>query len=1197
MSNEKPKNQLQDFYVAGVGTSAGGIEALTSLLGSFTGDKLNLSVIVVQHLSRNHKSELTAILARQCKWPVVTAEDDATVLPRHIYVTPPNKSILYSSGKIKLDELSPNDSHAPSINEFFISLAEGEKQHAIGIILSGSGHDGAEGIMAIKEQNGFAIAQSPESAQHADMPLAAIQTGTLDLILHPSKMFEEMTYYIVNHRVIAGITPSQKSVDFIFDLLSKRSGVDFSQYKSNTMMRRIEKRIEALNVRNMSEYYQLLRQNALELDTLFDTVLIGVTEFFRDPEAFEKIKSLLNTRLRERRHNDSIRIWCVGCATGEEAYSIAILLHELLGSEIYNFQFQVFASDIGERALSFARKGIYSEKALRKIPPDLLEKYFDKNKYGFEVKKNIKQNILFSRHDITNDPPFVKLDLVVCRNLLIYFNTYLQKETLRIFNYALKEDGLLFLGKSESVSVLADLFAKTEGMKIFRKIEPPVPLNLRFSRYRMTIDARDDKSKTANRNLSLVDIAKETFYYQNKDPFIILSEQGDIKEAQGSLRLYIEINQGATNTNIFKMANKELVTEIRSLLAQGKKNNSNQITSHVIKFTLFEKQYYVRLKLTPLIYPSGGLMHYILAFEAVNPDETYLQLSRKFTDKGFEDFRIKELEQEVTSLREHLETFTEELETSNEEMQAMNEELQSANEELKSANEELETSNEELQSINEELHTSNAQLRFANNALIEKEAELKNAKNTIERNERLYRTISENIPNGIVGILNDRFEMEYTAGKGLDIYNIRLHDLLHKNPQKKGPLQAERKKLIEAFTNTLTGKSCTVEFTFEDRWYTLQTIPLNDSDSKKKVMYLTQDITNVKQNELKFITLAENIPNLCWMAKPDGAIYWYNSRWYEYTGTTLEEMEGWGWESVHDPKMLSVVKDKWESSIKERKPFEMVFPLKGKDGGYREFLTRIVPVFDNSGNLWQWFGTNTDISEREKLAKLKDEFIGIASHELKTPITSIKGYFQLMEMTLDSGGNVPFETLVKRAGKQVDKLTRLIHDLLDVSKIQAGKLEYDFSDFPIEPFLNDCVNQLSQQLNEHTIILQGDLDAKVFGDRVRLEQVVVNLISNAVKYSPNSVKVVVEASRTDHQLKICVTDFGIGIPEDLKPHVFERFFRVEKTSHNYQGMGLGLYICSEIIKRHDGKIGFDSEEGKGSVFWFTIPIAANGEII
>ncbi|KKM74890.1 hypothetical protein LCGC14_1395850, partial [marine sediment metagenome] len=650
-----------ELYIIGVGTSAGGIDALTKMLNSFNGDTLNIAVIIAQHLSPAHKSELASILSRQCSWPVVTVEEAMRVEAKRIYVTPENKKVIYTNKTLKLEELGEKHTYSPNIDDLFISIAENERSHAIGVVLSGTAKDGSKGIKTIKEYGGFTIAQAPKSAQFDDMPLAAIRTGMVDVVSHPSKIFDEISYYIKNHRIIKHIVPTKKGIDLIFELLSKQSGTDFSQYKQSTILRRVDKRMEALRLPDLNEYYQFIKQNPVELDRLFETVLIGVTEFFRDKVAFTALSEQITNILGQKHDNDPIRVWSVGCSTGQEAYSIAIVFQELLEHETMNFQLQIFASDIDERALAIARKGVFSAEAVASLTPVMLEKYFDRTDDGYEVKKTTKQHILFSRHDITNDPPFVKLDLVVCRNLLIYFNNDLQKDALRVFNYALRPNGILFLGKSESVSVAPQLFSKIEGTKIFRRVQSGTRLNLSFSRYRPKLE-EDETDVGQNSFMSLVDVAKEALYYSAKNPFVIISETGEIKESQGSLRKYIELSPGSMDANIFKMANKELVMEIRILLGKVKKTSKAQ-SGTVIEFILYEQVNHVRMDMMPLAYPSDGSRMYILSFENINLESTgYLKYAKKLSKDDFENLRIRELELELESLRFQLQTFSEELE-------------------------------------------------------------------------------------------------------------------------------------------------------------------------------------------------------------------------------------------------------------------------------------------------------------------------------------------------------------------------------------------------------------------------------------------------------------------------------------------------------------------------------------------------------
>ncbi len=841
----------EETYVMGVGSSAGGLNALSRLLASFNGTTHSFCVVVVQHLSPDYKSELTSILSRRCKWPVEVVESGCSLKPHRIYVTPPNCTITMKGEKVLLEELPPNYKNAPSVDRFLSSLALEKRQYAIGAILSGFGHDGTEGMQDIKKHGGFTMAQAPVTAEYPDMPQSAIDGEVVDMILDPAVMYDEVTHYINNHRVLRSTTPRERSLDAIFDLLAKRSGTDFSKYKSSTIMRRMDKRIEALRLPSHTEYYKMIRQNPKELDVLFETVLIGITEFFRNGEHFDALREELKLLLEEKRPGDNIRVWSVGCATGEEPYTMAMIVSELLGESSDNYQVQIFGSDIDERALNKARRGVYSAKSVEKLPAEYISKYFEKTEGGqkYQIRKTLKKNVLFSKHDITNDPPFVKLDLITCRNLFIYFNNALQKETLRIFHYSLSENGLLFMGKSESITPASDLFVKVNKFKVFRKAESAKAYSLKFSRYKTDFgqDKNKDNKKTPVRNMSILDIAKETLYHANENPFVIIDEEAEIKEVQGSLRLYLEIGQGPMNNNLLKMSNREMSLEIRGLLAKARQSGEIQV-GNVIRFTLFDQLNFVRIKVLPFIYPTGESGHYLVFFERIEPDDSYLRLTEEVSNTDFADHRINELEQELNFAREYMQMFTEELETNNEELQSLNEELQSANEELKSSNEELETSNEELQSANEELSAANNELRLSNEIIIEREEDLKVANLEIARNEMLYRTISENIPNGTVGILNEHLEVEYLAGQGMARYNIDLQSVKGKKLHELNPSESEQKKLYKIFSDTQAGKSCKAEFSYENHVYSLRTLPLKlDEYSDAKVLYLTQDITEQKE--------------------------------------------------------------------------------------------------------------------------------------------------------------------------------------------------------------------------------------------------------------------------------------------------------------------------------------------------------------
>ncbi|MDX1461729.1 MAG: CheR family methyltransferase [Marinirhabdus sp.] len=850
----KEESSSNDLYVVGVGASAGGLDAITKFLSSFNGVKADFCVVVVMHLSPEYKSELSSILNKRCKWPVKTVTNTEKMQPHHIYVTPHNSDVHLDKDTLHLDALPPKYAHAPSIDIFFQSLAETKKTRAVGIVLSGFGSDGTKGIRAIKQKGGFTIAQLPETAEHPDMPKNAIQSNTVDVVIPAEQMFDEIEQYITNSYAIAKSNPARKSVEAIFELLERRSGTDFSLYKPSTIMRRINHRMANLQIETLIEYYSMIKNSPKELDVLFETVLIGVTEFYRDKKAFHQLQKHLETMLEDKKPGDSIRIWSVGCATGEEPYSIAILLDQILGSAVNQYHIQIFASDIDERALNFGRKGVYREESLKNLDKGLVKKYFSPTENGhFQISKEIKQHALFTRHDISNDPPFVKLDLVVCRNLLIYFNNDLQKQSLQIFHYALRPKGMLFLGKSESVSAVQDLFSKSDSHKIFFKAEASLGYDLRFSRFKQNkaIYDRVDK-QSRNRNMSLVDAAKETLYYKYRHPFVIVNEQAEIKEVHGSLRMYLEIGQGTMNANLYKMANQELVTVLKAVHAQVKKTGV-QHQSHIVKFNLYGNDHYVQIRIVPFIYEIKEAQYFLVIFEKIEPSEQVLELQKKLETADFVDLRIKELEDELATNREHLQIFMEELETTNEELQTINEELQSANEELKSSNEELETSNEELQSANEELNTANYELRVTNESLIEKEKELKAEKAISEQNELIYRTIAENIPDGSVGIVNEDLVLEFRAGRGT--YDDNPKDWIGKRMPDLNPSKKEAKRLERLCKATLEGVPGNMEVVYNGRYYVVKTVLFEmPNNMGKKILYLSQEVTTNKRNQIKLET-------------------------------------------------------------------------------------------------------------------------------------------------------------------------------------------------------------------------------------------------------------------------------------------------------------------------------------------------------
>ncbi|KPQ00978.1 MAG: chemotaxis signal relay system bifunctional protein-glutamate methylesterase / methyltransferase Che [Bacteroidetes bacterium HLUCCA01] len=725
--------------VIAVGASAGGLEALKEFLASLPSDIGNASVIIAQHLSPTHKSMMVQLLSKDARLSVAEAIHEQPVEPNTVYITPPDKQIIIAGGRIRLRKPDAGVGPKPSVDTLFYSLCDQQLYNAIGVILSGTGTDGAAGSRAIKECGGYVLVQDPATAKYDGMPQATIQTGMYDAVLAP----EQMGAYILRHlhdgpEPLAQDTESIKTdehLERIFEMLSDRTGTNFMHYKRATIARRLKKRLEALKIRDIPSYLAYLEANPPELDVMFQSILIGVTEFFRDNEAFEVLTRHLHQLLSEKSLQDPVRVWVPGCSTGEEAYSIAIIIHEYYGRSGDDQRIQIFATDIDEDAVRKGRTGIYSREALKNMPEAYVTKYFRKRSDGtYELDKYIRSMVLFSKHDITRNPPFLKLDLISCRNLLIYFGDVLQKQVMPIFHYALNSEGLLFLGKSETVGQFSDLFGTLDAKsKLFaRRVgrnQNPIKFAT-FQHFRKPLASRDHVQPQRVREMTVDEMVRETLFNTYEHPYVVIDSEYNIVESNGDVRLYLSLPSGSMQSNLLRMMNHELQIEGRSVISKAI-TTMETVRSSIRKFLLYEKVYYVRITCKPMLFKRHAENLFIVIFERLDI-EAFLEKGAVASEGDLVDNRVQELEHELAITKEHLQTYIEEIETSNEELQSLNEELQSSNEELQSSNEELETTNEELQSTNEEIQIAYSELDASKKEVDSQEQQLRR----IEKNQR-----------------------------------------------------------------------------------------------------------------------------------------------------------------------------------------------------------------------------------------------------------------------------------------------------------------------------------------------------------------------------------------------------------------------------------------------------------------------------
>jgi len=706
----------RNIYIVGLGASAGGFEALQKFLERIE-ENGNILYVIVQHLDPNQPTLLGNLLGKYTKLPISMIEDGIIPLPNNIYFCPPNKDLTLKNNRFILTEPQEKAYPKPSINKFFESLAIEKKEKAIGVILSGTGSDGAKGIEFIHKFGGIALAED-EGAKYFSMPKAAIDTGMVDSVLPPELLCESIPLVIEDREYFIKQYEVKGSVYKIFDLLNKKIGIDFSSYKENTIFRRIKKRMGETKKIEIEDYIEFLKTEPDELEKLKNELLIIVTSFFRGEEAFLELEMNLEALIRSKDEH-ILRVWVTACATGEEAYTVAIIIKEILKRLDIDKKVTIFATDISEIAIEGARNKSYSVEQMAGVKSEFVTKYFDEHSTGFRPKKEIRDMIIFSKHDIIKDPPFSNLDLISCRNLLIYFNNDLQKNIMGAFYYALKFGGLLFLGQSETIGTLGHLFSTVHSKnKLYKKtsdigILPPE--GLRFGK-QSTFTSNSERNIQEKNKIVEIDfsINKAVSKEFGKNGLVIDGNTNHILFYKGDTTEFISQPKGINTNDIFRLAKDYLKLDLRATLNEAKKKKSF-VSSKKIKLLPFnEVNFYILILIFPLDSNKLGDNTFFIIFDKIE-EKSLLKTGDKFEPSNSNELSI--LEDELASLKERLQITIEELETSNEELQSTNEELQSTNEELQSTNEELETSNEELQSTNEELQTVNDELSFKNGEL------------------------------------------------------------------------------------------------------------------------------------------------------------------------------------------------------------------------------------------------------------------------------------------------------------------------------------------------------------------------------------------------------------------------------------------------------------------------------------------------
>jgi two-component system CheB/CheR fusion protein len=962
------------FPIVGIGASAGGLEAFEQFLRNVP-ERTDMAFVLLQHLDPTHKAILVELLQRACKMPVVQVQDRMRVEPGRVHVIPPKRDMSIVRGVLHLWPLAT--ARGLPIDFFFRSLAEDRGERAIGVVLSGMGSDGTLGLGAIKEKGGATFAQSVSSAKFSAMPRSAVEAGFVDVVAPvaelPARIISYLQHASTLPREVLFEDKQHSALEKVFVILRAQTGNDFSQYKRSTICRRIERRMGLHQIDQVAGYVRFLRENPKETELLFKELLIGVTSFFRDAPAWEHLKTDVLRQLIEAREGSRVlRAWVPGCSTGEEAYSLAMVLKEALDERKHGapLTVQVFGTDLDGDAIETARQGVYPANIAADVSAERLRRFFIQDERGYRVSKEIREVVVFAPQNIVMDPPFTKLDVLCCRNLLIYLSPELQKKLIPLFHYALSPGGILFLGSAETVGYFGSLFGPVDGKtRLYRRIDSavmatPVEFPSSFTAAPTPLEAAAEGgagAKGAPANLQSV--ADRIIVQRFAPASILTTDKGEILYIGGRTGKYLEPAVGRANLNVLAMAREGLRYELSAAFSTALRED-RAVTLHGVRVGNNGGTQNVDVTVEKLSEPRDlrGTVMIVITDAPSFPEPPASERTRRVPLNA----RMAVLERELQHSREELQTTREEMQTSQEELKSTNEELQSTNEELQSTNEELTTSQEEMQSMNEELQTVNHELQAKVDELSRSNNDMKNLLNSTDiatlflDGELLVRRFTTQTAKLIKLIPGDT---------GRPITDIAT-DLEYPD------LSEDAREVLR----TLMFKERQVAAR-DGRWFTVRLLPYRTLENVIDGVVITfTEVTATKRLEAtlreqagEFRQMAESLPTLVWGCRADGACDYLSPQWLQYTGVAESEGLGYGWLDQVHPDDRGRVRDEWRGMARSGAALDTEFRIRGAAGAYRWFTTRSAPIRDGRGHIARWYGISTDVDDLKRTADVRQQ--------------------------------------------------------------------------------------------------------------------------------------------------------------------------------------------------------------------------------
>ena len=1195
----------RSFFVVGIGASAGGVAALRRFF-SHVEPHNDMAFVVIQHLSPQHESNLPALLQSQTTVPVTQVNEEVSIEPNHIYVIAPNKYLLMADGRIRVTQPEMMRGSHTSIDLFFRTLGDAYGKDAIAILLSGAGTDGTFGLRRIKEAGGFIIAEDPSEAEYPEMPRSGINSGLVDLVLPVAEMADKLRglrdgaqqlQLPPEQDEVATSAVDEATLREILVLLRLRTGHDFTQYKRPTLMRRIARRMQVRELRDLGAYLSFLHGSPEELEALFRDVLITVTNFFRDGDCFEVLEQQVIPKLFEgKRADDQVRVWSVGCATGEEAYSLAMLLSEYASHLPEPPKLQVFATDIDERAIAEGRDSRYPATITLDVSPERIQRLFVKEGDRYKVRKELRETVLFAVHNVLRDPPFSRLDLISCRNLLIYLNREMQERILGIFHFALRLNGHLFLGNSESAETVPSLFMPIDKKRRIYARRPTTNFDDQIAGQWVTSRWQPppaEQQGTSDRSVRSAGELHQEVVEQIAPPSILINEDFEIVHISAHSGRYLRISGGEPTRNLLKLVHPDLRPDLHAALLEARtRAPAGAVGSRQLSVELEGKPCWVTLtvrKATGM--PEAARDFYLVIFDEATAIASVVSASETGDGRGMET--VRRLEEELQHTKEQLRLTIEQYETSTEELRASNEELQAINEELRSATEELETSKEELQSVNEELTTVNQEYR-------EKIEEVGRANSDLQN-------LMASTDIGTI-FLDRALQIKRYTPRAQELFNIvgadigrPLQHFTHKLDYESLPADAQEVlHTLQTVEREVHGS--------DGSWYLTRLRPYRTLDDKIDGVVLTfVDITSrrhveeqLREQTAQLREQAEivDLGELLVRDADDRIVLWSAGAEHLY-GYTRQEALG---KNVHEllktefPQPLAEI----SAALEKNGQWEGELVHVGRAGNRIVVVSRWVLHRPDQNGPPVVLQVNSDITARRQAEEAlrqgdrnKDEFLATLAHELRNPLGAMLNSVELLRRPERSSEEIGRASDVLQ--RQIRHLVRLVGDLLDVERLAHGKIALqkklvglsEIMEVAMEicgPLIDPSSHHFTTSLPSEPVMLEVDAD--------RIAQVIANLVDNAFNYTPTGGSIELLAEVRDREVTIRVRDTGVGIAVDVLPHIFDMYTQgASSPGADNKGLGLGLALARQLVELHGGRIAAHSEGlKKGSEFIVRLPV-------